>query len=131
MDIHQGDIYWVNIPANQTQGSEQHGGRPFLVMSRLAVNRALRTVLVVPMSTHQGNTSDLTFLATQPPYRIVIPPSEITKDPSCNMTLSVSVAKTDQARVIDKTRLQQKLGRLSQTAVISVGVGLAWIFDIR
>jgi mRNA-degrading endonuclease toxin of MazEF toxin-antitoxin module len=131
MDPQQGDIYWVDIPAHHTQGSEQYGRKPFIVMSRNAVNKRLKTVIVVPMTTFQGQTADLTVLAGQPPFRIVIPVAEITKDPSCTSALSVSVAKTDQARVIDKTRLQQKIGRLSQTAIISVGVGLAYVFDIR
>ena len=133
VDPRQGDIYWVDIPQPQIEGSEQYGCRPFIVMSRDAVNKSLKTVLVVRMTTHQGQTreSDLAFLAKQPPYRIVIPVAEITKDPSCNSNLSVSVAKTDQARVIDKSRLRQRVGRLSQTAIISVGVGLAWVFDIR
>jgi mRNA-degrading endonuclease toxin of MazEF toxin-antitoxin module len=41
------------------------------------------------------------------------------------------VAKTDQVRVIDKTRLEQKIGRLSQTAILAVTHGLAFVFDIR
>jgi hypothetical protein len=34
-------------------------------------------------------------------------------------------------RVIDKSRLEKRIGRLSQTAVIAVGHGLAFVFDIR
>ena len=124
----QGDIHWINIPAQQTQGSEQYGNRPFIVMSRNNVNKILKTVLVVPMSTF-GNQIDV---ANQPPFRIVIPLAEITKDATFTGTLApVSIAKTDQARVVDKTRLGQKIGRLSHTAVISVGAGLAFVFDIR
>lgn len=82
------------------------------------------------MSTH-GGTVTPESLATQPPFRIVIPVSEITKDIACNDVLSLSVAKADQARVIDKQRLGRRIGKLSQTAVISVGVGLANVFDFR
>lgn len=129
MDVQQGDLYWIDIPSTQVQGSEQSGRRPFIVMSRTAVNRRLKTVLVVPMTTFGGK--DLSDISNQPPFRIVLPPTEITKDPSCNSELSVSVAKTDQARVVDKSRLAQKIGRLSQTAVIAVSLGIAYIFDIR
>src|SRR5690242_7588207 len=108
MNPKQGDIYWVDIPAHHTQGSEQRGRKPFIVMSRDAVNGALNSVIVVPLSTFSGRTSDPAFLAKQPPFRIVIPAAEITPDPSCNIQLLVSVAKTDQVRVIDKSRLQQK-----------------------
>jgi mRNA interferase MazF len=126
----QGDIYWVNIPENQTEGSEQHGGRPVVVMSRDAVNRRLQTVVVVPLTTF-GNTVTVESLASEPPYRIAIPVAEITRDPYWDRPLSVCVAKTDQVRVVAKTRLKAKVGRLSKTAVISVGGGLAFLFDIR
>jgi len=86
MDAHQGDIYWVDIPSDQTQGSEQSGRRPFIVVSRDAVNKTLRTVVVVPMSTNVDQ---------QPPYRILIPVAEITKDVLCTSQLTLSVAKTD------------------------------------
>lgn len=130
MDVLQGEIFWVDIPPDHTEGSEQHGNRPCIVMSRTSVNKRLNTVIVVPMSTF-GGTVTAASLAPQPPFRIVIPVAEITKDVMCNSTLSLSVAKTDQARVIDKSRLGQRIGKLSQTATISVGVGLANVFDIR
>jgi mRNA-degrading endonuclease toxin of MazEF toxin-antitoxin module len=130
MDVPQGDIFWVEIPANQTEGAEQYGRRPFIVMSRTSLNRRLKTVVAVPMSTF-GDSVTLESIASQPPFRIVIPVAEIAKDVSCNSQLSLSVAKTDQARVIDQSRLKQRIGRLSQTAITSVGVGLANVFDIR
>ncbi len=99
-------------------------------MSRDAVNKRLKTVLTIPLTTFE-NTLTPDKVASQPPFRIVIPPSEITRDLSYTGQISISVVKTDQARVIDKSRLQARIGRLSQTAVIAVGVGLAYIFDIR
>lgn len=131
MDVEQGDLYWIDIPVKQTEGSEQYGRRPFVVMSRTAINKRLKTVLVVPLSTFGDQTQVASILANQPPFRIVIPVAEITKDVLCNSQLSTSVAKTDQARVVDKARLLQKIGRLSQTAIIAVGGGLAFLFDIR
>jgi mRNA-degrading endonuclease toxin of MazEF toxin-antitoxin module len=131
MDIHQGELFWVDIPPKHTEGSEQYGRRPFGVMSRLGINRQLKTVVVVPLTTFSDQAQDLAFLASQPPYRVVIPVTEITKDVGCTSNLSTCVAKTDQARVVDKARLQQKIGKLSPTAIISVGLGLAYLFDIR
>lgn len=122
MDVHQGEIYWVTIRQEETKGSEQHGRRPFIVVSTHAVNKTVKTVVVVPMSTTVDN---------QPPYRIVIPVSQITKDISCKSQLEKSVAKTDQVRVIDKSRLEERIGRLSQTATLAVTLGLAFVFDIR
>jgi mRNA interferase MazF len=121
-EIQRGDIFWVTIAPEETKGSEQYGRRPFLVVSRNAVNRALKTVVAVPLSTTTDN---------QPAHRILIPINEITRDPSCTSQLQHSVAKTDQVRVIDKSRMEQRIGKLSQTAIIAVGHGLAYVFDIR
>jgi mRNA interferase MazF len=131
MDVQQGDLYWIDIPSHQTEGSEQFGNRPFVVISRTVLNRRLKTVVVVPLTTFNSQINDPVKLADQPPFRIVVPLTEITKDPSCNAQLSLCVAKTDQVRVVDKSRLQQKIGCLSQTAVIAVSGGLAFVFDIR
>jgi mRNA-degrading endonuclease toxin of MazEF toxin-antitoxin module len=130
MDALQGDIFWVDIPKSHTEGSEQHGRRPVIVMSRTGINRRLNTVVVVPMTTFSDRVTPET-LASQPPFRIMIPVAQITKDVTCTSVLSLSVAKADQARVIDKSRLGPKIGHLSRTATISVGVGLANVFDIR
>lgn len=122
MDVYQGEMFWVDIPSSETQGSEQYGRRPFIVVSRDAVNKTLKTVVVVPTScTIDG----------QPPYRIVIPLAEITKDVSCTSNLRPCVAKTDQVRVIDKSRLQSRIGRLSQTATLSVILGLGYVVNLR
>lgn len=121
MDVQQGDIYWVSISQNQTRGSEQSGRRPFIVVSKNSVNKSVKTVVVVPMSTKN--------IQSQHPFRIVIPVPEINRDPSCTSLVETSVAKTDQVRVIDKSRLEQKIGRLSRTALIAVCSGLAFVFD--
>lgn len=121
MDVHQGELFWIDIPERQTEGSEQYGRRPFVVMSRFNINRRLKTVLVVPLTTFSDHPLDAAFLASQPPFRVVVPVNEIIRDVGCTSRLSTCVAKTDQARVVDKARLEQKIGKLSQTATISVG----------
>lgn len=121
MEVRQGDIFWVEIPREHTEGSEQFGRRPFIVVSRDSLNKG-RTVVVVPMSTTTAN---------QPPFRTVLPVSEITRDPGSQSNLELSVAKTDQVRVIDKTRLEQRIGRLSKTATIAVILGVAYVLDNR
>lgn len=126
--IHQGEIYWVEIKPTEAQGSEQHGRRPFIIVSRDGVNKSVKTVVAVPMTT---GGFDPDRLKEQPPFRIVIPPREITKDISCTSVIELSVAKTDQVRVLDKTRLQSRIGRLSQTATIAVTLGVAYVMDIR
>jgi len=126
VEIRQGDIYWVDIPPSHTVGSEQYNRRPYIIVSRTLVNRRSRTVVAVPLTT--TGTDDL---ASHPPYRIVIPATEMTRDPSYAGTIQDSVAKSDQVRVLDKTRLGPKIGALSTTASVAVGLGLAFLFDLR
>ena len=47
-DICRGDIYTVSL--DPTQGHEQHGHRPVLVISPTAFNRATRLPVVLPIT---------------------------------------------------------------------------------
>ncbi len=123
-DVKQGDIYWVDIPSAHTVGSEQYKRRPYIVVSRTSVNRNSRTVVGVPLT-----TADLS--KPQHAYRIVIPSKEIVRDIGYSGDVKDSIAKTDQVRVLDKARLETKLGTLSNTATVAVGLGLAFLFDLR
>jgi mRNA interferase MazF len=120
MPIEQGDIFWVTLTG---QGSVQIGRRPCVVMSRLSVNNAGNTIVIVPLTTETRTANKY--------YRIFIPVGEMIKDPSCTSALSDSVAKCDHVRVLDKTQLETKIGKLTHTAVISLQLGLTFVFEIR
>ena len=120
MTIAQGEIYWVEVPG--TVGSEQSGCRPFIIMSRLAVTRSSPTVVGVPMTSRVQKANS---------YRILLPVSEIIRDPGCTANIQSSVALCDHVRVISQTLLKGKIGKLTSTAVIAVGLGLAFLFDLR
>jgi mRNA-degrading endonuclease toxin of MazEF toxin-antitoxin module len=79
------------------------------VMSRLAVNNAGRTVVIVNMTTATSSANQY--------YRVLLPVAEIIKDPSCQSTIQMSVAKCDHARVLDKSLLESKIGKLTHIAV--------------
>jgi mRNA-degrading endonuclease toxin of MazEF toxin-antitoxin module len=119
-EIFQGDIFWVTLTGS---GSVQTGRRPCIVMSRLSVNNAGRTVVIVPLTTSGGRAN--------PSYRIRIPAAEMIKDVSCTSALADSIAKCDHVSVIDKSLLGQKIGKLSNTAVIAIELGIAFVFDLR
>jgi mRNA-degrading endonuclease toxin of MazEF toxin-antitoxin module len=125
-DIKQGEIYWVDIPKDHTRGSEQYKRRPYIIVSRTAVNKVCQTVVGVPLSTAVDPKK-----AIQHPFRVVIPPREIVKDAGYSGEIRLSLAKTDQVRVLDKSRLETRLGALSATATAAVGGGLAFLFDVR
>jgi mRNA-degrading endonuclease toxin of MazEF toxin-antitoxin module len=117
--IDQGEIYWITIP--DRGGREQHGRRPCIVMSRGLINHG-NPVVVVPMTseTRKANASN-----------IQIPANEIVKDISSSSTVVDSVALCGQVFMVDKRKLETRLGKLSYNVVLAVQLGLAYVFDIR
>ncbi len=122
-EVKQGDIYWVNAKDLDIQGSEQNKSRPYLIVSRTAINKLGFNVVGVPLTTklHKANS-----------YRIKLPVQYMSKDSACTRTLQDSVALTDHIRVLDISRLEQpKMGSLLLTAVGGIELGLSYLFDIR
>jgi mRNA-degrading endonuclease toxin of MazEF toxin-antitoxin module len=121
--IRQGEIYWVFAKDLDIQGSEQQKNRPYVVVSRDAINQLGKNVVGVPLSTkiHKANS-----------YRVLIPAAHMIKDVGCVRPLSDSVALTDHLRVLDPSRFeQQRMGRVSDTAMGGIEVGITFVFDIR
>lgn len=116
--IEQGEIYWITIP--NRGGREQQGRRPCIVMSRRSVNCG-NPIVVVPMTTTKSRASS---------YNIAIPASEIVRDLTHTAPVD-SVALCGHAFVVDKRKLEDRMGKLSYNAVLAVQLGLAYLFDIR
>jgi mRNA interferase MazF len=114
-----GDIYWINLPYQG--GSEQAGRRPCIVMSRRSLNTG-NTVVVVPMTTN---------LKKATAWRVQLPVNEIIKDIGCQTEVQSSVALCHQVRAVDKRQFDSKIGKLSQSAVLSVQLGITYLFEIR
>jgi mRNA-degrading endonuclease toxin of MazEF toxin-antitoxin module len=117
--IDAGEIFWLTIPSKG--GREQEGRRPCIVMSRRSVNMG-NPVVVVPVTTN---------LARANAYNIQIPAVEIIRDIGSSTPIVDCVALCGQAFAVDKRKLEAKLGKLSQLAVLSVQLGLSYLFDIR
>lgn len=92
-----GDIYTVEMPVSD--GHEQAGIRPAIIMQASQYENQLPTALIVPL------TSKLT--ARSFPGTFLIRPDED------NGLTMVSVALVFQLRAIDKRRLGRRIGRLS------------------
>lgn len=121
--IKYGEIYWVFARDLDIAGSEQQKSRPYVIVSRDAINALGRNVVGVPLSTkiHKANS-----------YRVLIPIAHIAKNPACFRPTTDSVALTDHIRVLDPSRFEQpKIGKLSDTAMGGIEAGLAFLFDIR
>lgn len=89
--MNRGDVYWVNL--DPTTGSEIQQQRPCVLVGATPINRARRTVVVVPLSSSAR----------------VFPP--ITISVTCLDKQVTAVC--DQIRTVDKSRLKSVVGKLS------------------
>ena len=87
----RGDVWWVDL--DPTRGGENRKTRPAVIVSADGLNRARRTVVIVPLSTGPE------------PF-----PPLVVSTPSFDRE---SVAICDQVRSVDKTRLTRLAGTLS------------------
>jgi len=83
------DVYWVRL--DPTEGHEMRKTRPCVVISPDELNQHLATVLVAPLTTTMRD------YPTRVPVRVASKAGQ---------------AALDQIRVVDKTRLGRKMGRL-------------------
>jgi mRNA interferase MazF len=106
--VRRGDIWWVNL--DPAQGSEINKIRPAVVITADALNRARRTVVVVPLSTGP---------APRPPI--------VVSTPSAGLN---SVAVCDQLRAVDKRRLTRSSGRLSIADLGMIEEGVRRVLEL-
>ena len=106
--VRRGDIWWVNL--DPTRGSEISKTRPAAVISADALNRARRTVIIVPLSSGP---------IPRPPIIVATPSA----GPN-------SVAVCDQLRAVDKRRLTRHSGRLSTAYLQTLEEGLRRILEL-
>ena len=130
MEVKYGGIYLYEPPKTSdseqaalltTSGHEQAGLRPYVIVSRDAVNKNKETAVGVPLSKNMSKANS---------YRIALPKEELLPDVGCTPFLN-SVALCDHVRVLNTNLIRKKIGRLSDNAILSVGLGLANVFDLR
>ena len=96
MSVKRGEVWLADL--NPTRGSEQGGTRPVIIFQNDIVSRFSTTVITIPLTTNLRRASLPTCL--------LIPTGEggLAQD---------SGALCYQLRVLDRTRLQRKLGELT------------------
>lgn len=104
----RGDIYWVNL--DPTLGSEINKQRPCVIISSTPINKARKTVVVIPLSTN-----------ARPRPPIVI---------SVRCLEKSVVAVCDQIRTVDKSRLIKRAGTLSAPDMEILGESLLQILSL-
>ncbi len=88
----RGDVYWVDL--DPTRGSEIQKKRPCVIISASAINKARRTVVVVPLSSSHN----------------AVPP--ITVEVLCMQEQGIAIV--DQVRTVDKSRLRTFIEPLNE-----------------
>ena len=98
MVIMQYEIYWVNL--DPTQGSEISKTRPCVVISPDDLNTYLNTIIIAPLtSTIKSNY----------PWRT-----------KCIVNAKAGVIAIDQLRTIDRSRLVNRMGKLTISDIKSL-----------
>jgi len=106
--MNRGDVYWVNL--NPTMGAEINKQRPCVLVGATPINKARRTVVVVPLSTSAK---------ARPPITISV---------SCLGKQVTAVC--DQIRTVDKSRLKTLAGELSEKDLNALDDGLRQILSL-
>lgn len=99
----RGDVFLASL--DPVRGSEQAGRRPVLVLQTDPLTELLRTVVIIPFTT---NLRWARF-----PFCVAVSQGD-------GGLASASVALCHQLRVVDKSRLSQRLGRLPEAAMAQI-----------
>ena len=102
MEVKRGSVYWVNL--DPTKGSEIRKKRPCVVVGADPINRARRTVVVIPLSSSGEE---------HPPLTIGV---------ACLGRKAIAVL--DQIRAVDKFRLAEKCDQLAAEDMMEIEHGL-------
>jgi len=114
MKLKQFDIVIVNL--NPTLGSEQQGAqRPCVILQTNAANSYGHTIIIAPLSSNA---------------KIIYPFEGIIKLNKNNNLKNTSKVKCEQIRVIDKSRIIKKVGKLSSDQIDRIDQCLNVIFDL-
>jgi mRNA interferase MazF len=103
MKIERGEIWLAKL--DPTQGSEQAGTRPIIIFQDNTLSKFTTTIITIPLTTNLRRAALPTCL--------MIPQGQgdLNQD---------SVALCHQIRVLDKTRLIKKLGKLESKNIASL-----------
>lgn len=102
----RGDIVWVDLPQPQTQGREQFGRRPAIVVQDDQQFKNTPTVVLVPITSQKDA---LRFPATL----LIMPTAQ-------NGLQVESVALIHQVRAIDRKRVRDVAGSLEAKSLVDV-----------
>jgi len=105
--IKRGDLFWVDL--DPAKGSEQAGRRPVLIIQNDIGNEFAPTVITAPLTTNR--------FAKEYPFNVFISKG------TANLK-SASTILLSQIRVLDKSRLEQRIGHLPAAFMLKVDTAI-------
>jgi len=112
--ILRGDVFMANL--DPSEGSEQAGTRPVVVVSRDALNKFSPVVVVVPI-TNAANKKK-------------VYPSHVRVQKGIGGLTMDSIVIGEQVRAINKTRLRNQLGKFDKPIMTSIEAALKITLDM-
>jgi len=111
MVICQGDVFWTRL--SPSSGSEPAYKRPVVIVQRDSINRSkFRTVVVVPL--------------TKQTKHALLPGNVLLQKGEANLPRP-SLARGTHVMVVDKYRLIEKIGALSQKRINEIIDNIIWV----
>jgi len=111
MVICQGDVFWAGL--SLSPGSEPEFKRPVVIVQRDSINRSkFRTVVVVPL--------------TKQTKHAILPGNVLLQKGEANLP-KASLARGTHVMVVDKGRLSEKIGALSQKRINEIIDNIIWV----
>ncbi len=111
MVILQGDVFWAEL--SPAMGSEPKQKRPVVIVQRDSINRSkFQTVLVIPLTTQTKHAH--------------LPGNFLLRKGDANLPRS-SLARGTHVTVLDKNRLQEKIGSLTQTKIQQIIANIVFV----
>ena len=111
----RGEVYYAVL--DPTQGSEQSGRRPVVILQRDSISSFTRTIVLVPFTSSQVDK-----------YRQL--PSCVFVSQGVGGLTSDSVALGHQVRTIDRDRLKDYMGSLPDTMLVEIEKAVAFTLEI-
>lgn len=109
----RGEIYWCDLNRGAI-GSEQRGKRPVLVLQNDLANQLAPTVTVAPLTSRPNKSC-------QRPEHIYI---------RCFNLAYPSIVLLEQMRTVDKQRISERIGKLSDLTMQRVDAGLRYFLSL-
>ena len=109
----KGDIFWANL--NPSIGSEISKTRPVVIVSNDINNEYADTITILPLTTSTNKIY---------PFEVFLKAGE-------GNIQSDSKVKTNQIRTIDKSRLIEKIGKISKGKMQEIEMAILIHLDIK